>query len=326
MRVLNPLNLAQAQSEVPWPIDFVKITLSDREILRLCNSHHDIDRGVNVFNITLTSTGIVSGNSVSIVLDGTAFTHTILASDDLGDIATALSASVNADSRYTISNLSGATFTITGTEAKDLTVLDFTHSEIEDEDNADRYTAVFEETSDLGRYYATGQFLGFGDISDELEIKNNSLDISLSGVGSSFTSVFVQANVEGSLVEVSRGYYSESDSVVFESTLSECTTVGGTHASGECTVTGVGGNIVAAPEPRWAGRVNSASIQDDYSYTDDDKVIVGVSCKSLFESLFKRQSGRYTSLQGFQKFDPSDVSMEFMASIALFTPSFGKED
>ena len=297
MRTLNALNLAQAQSEVPWPIDFVKITLSDREILRLCNSHHDIDRGVNVFNITLTSTGIVSGNSVSIVLDGTVFSHIILASDDLGDIATALSTSVNADSRYTISNLSGETFTITGTEAKDLTVLDFTHSVINVAETANRYTAVFEETSDLGRYYATGQFLGFGDISDELEIKNNSLNISLSGVGSSFTSVFVQANVEGSLVEVSRGYYDEST-----------------------------GNIVAPPEPRWAGRVNSASIQDDYSYTDDDKVIVGVSCKSLFESLFKRQSGRYTSLQGFQKFNPSDVSMEFMASIALFTPSFGKED
>ena len=231
MKILNALNLAQAQSEVPWPVDFVKITFDDDNtadsILRLCNHHHDI---------------------------------------------------------------------------------------------------VFSENGSDETYVATGQFLGFGDISDELEIKNNSLDISLSGVGGTFTSVFVQNNVEGSLVEVSRGYYSETDSVVFTSTSAECTTVGGTHTDGECTVTGLGGNIVATPEPRWAGRVNNASIQDDYNFTDEDRIIISVQCKSLFESLFKRQSGRYTSLQGFQKFNSGDRSMEFMASIALFTPSFGKED
>ena len=202
MKTLNALNLAQAQSEVPWPVDFVKITFNEDNtadsILRLCNHYHDI---------------------------------------------------------------------------------------------------VFSENGSDETYVATGQFLGFGDISDELEIKNNSLDISLSGVGGTFTSVFVQNNVEGSLVEVSRGYYDEAI-----------------------------GNIVATPEQRWAGRVNNASIQDDYNFTDEDKIIISVQCKSLFESLFKRQSGRYTSLQGFQKFNSGDQSMEFMASIALFTPSFGKED
>ena len=202
MRTLNELNLAAAQSKVPWIIDFVKITFDNEgtanSILRVCNAHHDI---------------VVDE-------DGTDFT-----------------------------------------------------------------------------YLATGQFLGFGDISDELEIKNNSLDLSLSGVLGTFTSTFVSSNVEGSLVEVSRGYYDEST-----------------------------GTVVATPEPRWAGRVNNASIQDDYNFTDEDRIIVSVSCKSLFETLFKRQSGRYTSLQGFQKFNSSDLSMEFMASIALFTPSFGKDN
>ena len=203
MRTLNALNLAAAQSEVPWVIDFVKITFDNKgtanSILRVCNAHHDIQ--------------VTEGDSV---------------------------------------------------------------------------------TYD---YLATGQFLGFGDISDELEIKNNSLDLSLSGVGGTFTPTFVQSNAEGSLVEVSRGYYDEAT-----------------------------GTVVATPEPRWAGRINNASIQDDYNFTDEDKIIVSVSCKSLFETLFKRQSGRYTSLQGFQKFNSADLSMEFMASIALFTPSFGKEN
>ena len=206
MRTLNALNLTAAQSEVPWIIDFVKITFNNdgdsNSILRICNHHHDIE-----------------------------------------------------------------------------------------------VTEVINRVSTDFTYLATGQFLGFGDISDELEIKNNSLDLSLSGVRGDFTAIFVQNNVEGSLVEVSRGYYDEST-----------------------------GNIVAPPEPRWAGRVNNASIQDDYNYTDEDKIIISVSCKSLFETLFKRQSGRYTSLQGFQKFNSADLSMEFMASIALFTPSFGKDN
>ena len=238
MRTLNPVNLAAAQSAVPWIIDFVKITFDNQgnanSILRVCNGHHDI-------MIQETDSG------------GTVTTQT---------------------------------------------------------------------------YLATGQFLAFGDISDELEIKNNSLDLSLSGVKGEFTSTFVRSNSEGSLVEVSRGYYSESDSLTFGSTSEECTAVSGVFNSTteECTISGVGGTVVATPEPRWAGRVNNASIQDDYNFTDEDKIIVSVSCKSLFETLFKRQSGRYTSLQGFQKFNSADLSMEFMASIALFTPSFGKDN
>ena len=252
MRVINPINLAQAQSEVPWVVDFVKITFNEDgtadSVLRVCNHHHDI-------------------------------------------VVTEVINNVNTD---------------------------FT-------------------------YVAAAQFLGFGDISDELEIKNNSLDLSLSGVRGDFTAIFVQSNVEGSLVEVSRGYYTES---TFDFTYTEDF---GTITSGT-VVTINGGDIVTTPEPRWAGRVNNASIQDDYNYTDEDKIIISVSCKSLFETLFKRQGGRYTSnsefslrgvctggtaagndvekgvcLAGLGTFVP-DKSMEYMSSIALFTPSFGKED
>ena len=298
MRNLNALNLAQAQSEIPWPVDFVKINISSNEILRLCNHHHHIDRGVNIFNFDLDiENNSVAGDILTVTLDGTAFSFTLVEGSSLSPITTALSTAIGNDPRYTISNLqdSMGTFTITGTDPENLTSLSF--SDTSAETAFDRYVGKFTEVSDGGRYFATGSFLGFGDISDELEIKNNSLDISLSGVDPSFTAIFLQNNVEGSLVQVSRGYYDEAI-----------------------------GNIVAAPEPRWAGRVNNASIQDDYNFTDEDKIVISVQCKSLFESLFKRQSGRYTSLQGFQKLDSDDLSMEFMASIALFTPSFGKDN
>ena len=243
MRTLNEVNLDAAQSEVPWIIDFVKITFSNAPL----------------------------GNCTV----GSAVTP-----------------------RVTEANCTG---TWVETEDAILRICNHHHDIVVTEDDNLDYT-----------YIATGQFLGFGDISDELEIKNNSLDLSLSGVGGTFTAVFVDSNVEGSLVEVSRGYYTES---TYDFT-----------DSNSVTTTIQGGSIVATPEPRWAGRINNASIQDDYNFTDEDKIIISVSCKSLFETLFKRQSGRYTSLQGYQKFNSEDKSMEFMASIALFTPSFGKDN
>jgi len=148
-----------------------------------------------------------------------------------------------------------------------------------------------------GTYVAAGEFLGFGSVSDDLEIKGNSLDLSLSGVDYTFVEKFLDNTVEGSLVEVKRGFYDEST-----------------------------GALVAPPELRWSGRVNNSSIQDDYNYVDQDKVTISVSCKSLFETIFKKQSGRNTSLNGFQSINAGDLSMEFVASIANFSPSFGKED
>ena len=211
MKILDPINLAAAKSEVPWPVDLVKITVDpddEDKIIRITNHHHDIN--------------------------------------------------------------------------------------VEDD----------------GLYTAVGSFLGFSDISDELEIKNNTLDLSLSGINNFFTAIFLGNQVEGSLVEVNRAYYSESDKLIERD---------GT----ETTVTA--GDIVAPPERRWSGRVNNSSIQDDFNYTDEDKIIISVSCKSLFETLFKRQSGRFTSSSGFRRFNPTDRSMEFMATMASFNPSFGKD-
>ncbi len=197
MKTLNALNLTAAQSETPWAVDLVKITIDPTDpnkIIRLTNHYHDL-----------------------FIADGT--------------------------------------------------------------------------------YTAAGEFLGFGNVSDELEIKGNSLDLSLSGVDSTFTETFLDNTVEGSLVEVLRGFYNEDT-----------------------------GDLWAEPEPRWSGRINNSSIQDDYNFVDEDKISISVSCKSLFETLFKKQNGRNTSLTGFQAIDSSDLSMEYVASIANFSPAFGKEE
>ena len=85
-------------------------------------------------------------------------------------------------------------------------------------------------------YTSTGELLGFSEITDNLEAKDNSLELQLSGVSSTFTAVMLAESIEGSLVSISRGYYNEA-----------------------------AGTLVDAPFLRWSGRVNNFSIQDDHN-------------------------------------------------------------
>ncbi len=146
------------------------------------------------------------------------------------------------------------------------------------------------------QYLAAGEFLGFTEITDSLEVKDNSLDLQLSGVAASFTAVMLGESVEGALVSVKRGYYDES-----------------------------AGALVDEPFLRWAGRVNNFAIQDDYNFTEEDAIAITVSCKSLLSTMLSKQAGRFTSPQGFEKFNSGDKSMEFVPSLSTFNPKFGKE-
>ena len=144
-------------------------------------------------------------------------------------------------------------------------------------------------------FTAASQFLGFGNITDNLEVKDNSLDISLSGVGQELTSIVLNNPVEGSRIYVLRAFYDENS-----------------------------GDIADTPYQRWAGRVNSYNIQDDYRFSDQDKIIISLQCKSLLITLLERVAGRYTNKASFENKNPNDLSMEFVASLVNFAPFFGK--
>ena len=146
-------------------------------------------------------------------------------------------------------------------------------------------------------YLAAGSFLGFTDITEGLEAKDNSVDIQLSGVDVSITASVLAESIEGSNVSILRGYYDDST-----------------------------GQLVDPPFLRWSGRANNYSIQDDYNFTDQDAISITVSCKSLLSTLMSKKSGRFTSPQSFAKKNPGDKSMEFVPSLATFSPNFGKED
>ena len=162
-----------------------------------------------------------------------------------------------------------------------------------------RFTNHFHNITVGGElYYATAHFLNFSDIADNLEVKDNTLDISLSGVESSVTALVLSNPIEGSLVTVSRGFYLQDTGLL---------------ADGIYT--------------RWAGSVNNYSITDDYNFSKQDKVVISLSCKSLLTTLIAKVAGRYTSPQGFQDSDtPNDASMEFVPSLQTFNPNFGSEE
>jgi hypothetical protein len=144
-------------------------------------------------------------------------------------------------------------------------------------------------------FTAAGQLLGFGSISEDLEAKDNSLDISLSGIDQEVTSIVLGTAFEGSRIYVMRGYYDEDT-----------------------------GALVDVPYQRWAGRVNSFSIQDDYRFESGDKIIISIQCTSLLTTLLSREGGRYTNDTSFKYEDPDDVSMEYVASLVNFAPFFGR--
>lgn len=151
-------------------------------------------------------------------------------------------------------------------------------------------------------YVAASSLLSFSSVSNELEAKDNSLDISLSGVDQETIALVLGNPVEGSRIYVTRGFYNAAL-----------------------------GKLVSDPVPRWSGRVISFSIQDDYRFSAEDSIVVTVSCKSLLSTLLERVTGRYTSVAGYnqhlQNYDTpitEDNSMEFVSSLTYFNPDFGK--
>ena len=156
-------------------------------------------------------------------------------------------------------------------------------------------------------YIAAGEFLNFSDIADNLDVKDNTLDISLSGVEATVTAVVLGNPIEGSEVEVSRGFYDEQSGLLYGAT--------------------AGADGVIQPfYPRWLGSVNNYSITDDYNFTNEDKITISISCKSILTTLIARVAGRYTSPQGYETFNANDRSMEFVPSLPTFNPHFGNEE
>ena len=157
-------------------------------------------------------------------------------------------------------------------------------------------TTIGEFNNSTYTYTAAGELMGIGDIQDNLAMKDNSINMSLSGVPASLRAIILGNVLEGSEVNILRGYYDEDT-----------------------------GNIVDTPFHLWSGQISSFGINDSRKFDEEDTITITASCTSELDSLLDRVSGRNTSLAGFQEHTPNDMSMEFMESLVNFAPEFGKD-
>ena len=153
-------------------------------------------------------------------------------------------------------------------------------------------------------YTSAGEFLSFSSISDDINIRDNPLTITLSGVNRDFLVEFLSNTIEGSVVKVYRGWISEST-----------------------------GRLVADPDQRWGGFVSASNVRDDYEAdvkVNQNAIVISVECRSLLETILNSQNGRYTSVPSFQKpigtdtTNANDVSMEFVGRMNTIEFPFGK--
>ena len=145
-------------------------------------------------------------------------------------------------------------------------------------------------------YTGLGQLVGFSDISTTLDAKDQALDISLAGVDGTVKAVILSLPVEGASVSVARGFYNSETAALY-----------------------------APPIVRWVGTVNNYSIEDTSDIGEINTSTISISCKSIMTTILERSSGRFTSDAGFKEFNPTDKSMEFVASLANFSPRFGQD-
>ena len=140
-------------------------------------------------------------------------------------------------------------------------------------------------TFNSNTYIAAGNFLSFSGTSEDLRIKDNPLNITLSGVVRTFLNSFLTNTIEGSKVTVYRGWI------------------------------GTTGSLVATPDERWGGFISASNVQDVYGYSEDDTITLTIECRSLLETILNRKNGRFTSVESFQMTNANDQSMEFVAEM-----------
>lgn len=116
--------------------------------------------------------------------------------------------------------------------------------------------------SGVNSYVAQGNFIGFGGMSEDMEVKVGKFTITLSGIGNNYISKFINSEVEGKRVAIYKCFLSFGPS--------------GTSPLA----------LVAAPILMYDGTIYNFSIQETANTCQ-----ISVDCSSLFAD-FERSNGR----------------------------------
>ena len=143
-------------------------------------------------------------------------------------------------------------------------------------------------------YSPTHELINISSIDHTLDVRSNAIQITIGAVADSAVQTIAGLQVVGSPVTIYRGYVDEDT-----------------------------GDLVSEPYNRWSGLITN------YGFTEDNQrngtVTFQIDCRNIVVALLERTYGRFTSIPGFQRYNSSDQSMEFVASLVDWNPRFGAE-
>lgn len=151
-------------------------------------------------------------------------------------------------------------------------------------------------------YTQLGHFLSMSEIQDDLEITNNQLSITMSGLPPSeageinYMGIVLNSKVKGSKIEIYRAFF---------------------DADGYYNPTAV--------YLRFQGYVSNYSLNENWD--QDNKLVsnnVGIQCSSVNAIMEKKYTGRRTNDNDQQLFFPGDTGMYKVKSLADASFDFGK--
>jgi hypothetical protein len=143
---------------------------------------------------------------------------------------------------------------------------------------SDAYIPV---TYDSNTYTPTGSFLSFSDIVETNEANVESITISLSGVDTTYTNLFLTGGYLDRTIEIYKAFLDSSDA------------------------------LVSDPLLIFSGRINNPVIKED---VESGTSTISVQASSLFVD-FERISARFTNNESQQSFFPGDTGFRFSSVV-----------
>ena len=142
-------------------------------------------------------------------------------------------------------------------------------------------------------YSALGGLLGVGTQQKNLRVTSADTTVALSGISGTVINNVLGTNVRGSLLEITRGFYNNSD-------------------------------VLSNVAPRFTGIVTSYNIDEDRQQKVNNFTVT-INASSYKTVLENRKAGRRTNKESWQSFNSTDSSMNNVYSIATQLFDFGKD-
>lgn len=143
------------------------------------------------------------------------------------------------------------------------------------------FTDLYKEISFDGNVYRPlPQLLSIGSVTEELEIRNNTLDIRFSAITQSIIQAFLNYSYNGNPVEVYLGVVSAE------------------------------GSVLGTPYTKFSGKIDKFKIEEDI----DKSVVLNITAASHWAD-FERVAGRRTNSSDQWRYYSGDMGFEFAGVI-----------